>query len=82
MLNEVKQRNEILGHAYKTLQEEYILLKSQQFKTPHHGMYTHPDVHLGGYNQAPMGVSGGNGNDRLDMDLYVYPDVTSGGYSL
>lgn len=82
MLNEAKQRNEVLGHAYKTLQEEYILLKSQQYKTSHHDLYAHPDAHLGGYNPTSMGVNGGNSNERLDMDLYVYPDMTSGGYPL
>ncbi|KAM7217924.1 hypothetical protein V8F06_006736 [Rhypophila decipiens] len=82
MLNEAKTRNEVLGHAYKTLQEEYILLKTQQYKPSHHDLYAHPDAHLGGYVPTSMSLGGSTNNERLDMDLYVYPDMTSGGYSI
>ncbi|KAK3325450.1 hypothetical protein B0H66DRAFT_124395 [Apodospora peruviana] len=77
MLNDAKQRNDVLGQAYAALHSEYISLKSSHYKDQ---AYHSSDAHLS-YNPS-MSVSGSNSNDRLDMDLYVYPDMTSGSYSL
>lgn len=78
MLNDAKQRNDVLGRAYETLHAEYILLKTHQYSDQ--GAYT--DSHLSsGYNSA-LSVSGSSSNDRLDMDLYVYSDMAPTAYSL
>lgn len=77
MLNDAKQRNDVLSQAYATLHEEYV-----QLRTSHHD-----DQHL----EQPRGAYGGanlvfdpsmggmtTGDSKLDMDLFVYSDLTGG----
>lgn len=61
MLNEAKQKNDVLSQAYAALHAEYIKLTSSK-----------PDPY--------ETVMGANGNERFDMDMFVYQDMSS--YSL
>jgi len=64
MLNEAKQRNEVLGQAYETLQAEYLMLESQQYKP----QGTYHNSHLASYSPL-MSVSGSSGIKQLGIDL-------------
>ncbi|KAH8893126.1 hypothetical protein GQ53DRAFT_860131 [Thozetella sp. PMI_491] len=73
MLNDAKQRNDVLSQAYASLHAEYVSLKTSQLKD------YQPEI---AYAQPPMNMTG---NDRLDMDMYIYTDMSQGaqaGYSL
>ena len=74
MLNDAKQRNDVLSQAYAALHSEYVSLKSSQLKEYQAEMtYGHP----------PMAM--GAGNERLDMDMFVYTDMSqaaAAGYSM
>ena len=63
MLNDAKQRNDVLGQAYAALHAEYVTLKNSQIK----------DYTAELYGQASMAMPG---SDRLDMDLYMFADLT------
>lgn len=81
MLNDAKQRNEVLTQAYATLHAEYVALKSSQISDPSSGSYAqHYDMTYG--SAAGMGMNAGGGVDGLDMDLYVYSDAVNAGYTL
>ena len=71
MLNDAKQRNDVLGQAYATLHAEYIALKTSQLKDQSYQaeLAYHPS----------MGLNGGS--EGLDLDMYVYSDMNNG-YSL
>ncbi|KAK3684877.1 hypothetical protein B0T22DRAFT_201485 [Podospora appendiculata] len=68
MLNDAKQRNDVLGQAYASLHAEYITLKSAHFKEQSY----QPDFSHNYNLNIP------SGDDRLDMNLYVYSDMAQG----
>jgi AP-1-like transcription factor len=76
MLNEAKQRNDILGQAYAALHAEYVQLKASQFKDYQQQppQMQQPDPLAYG-TSATMPLA--TGNDRLDMDLFVYGDMSA-----
>lgn len=71
LLNDAKQRNDVLSQAYATLHAEYVALKSSQMTDPaYHSQY---DPYGGAPNMAlnqPV--------DGLEMDMYVYSDMHTG----
>jgi len=71
MLNVANQRNDVLNQAYRSLQSEYVALKTSQIKE--HGYHQQSDIP---YTSA-HGLGINTGPDGLDMDLYVYPDLNS-----
>ncbi|KAK3360094.1 hypothetical protein B0T25DRAFT_565036 [Lasiosphaeria hispida] len=72
MLSDAKQRNDVLGQAYASLHAEYISLKASQLKDQSYAA----DL---GYSPT-MGMP--TANDGLDLDMFVYSDMHTGGYSL
>ncbi|KAK1754551.1 AP-1-like transcription factor YAP1 [Echria macrotheca] len=65
MLNEAKQRNDVLGQAYATLHAEYLALKAAQLKEQ--GYQT--DLAYG----SAMGMSASG--DNVDYSEFVYSDM-------
>lgn len=87
MLNEAKQRNDVLGQAYATLHAEYVQLKTSQLKDQQ--LEHQPRAVYGSSGAADlvfdpsMGAMTGAGNERLDMDLFVYDMAGgTGGFSI
>ncbi len=94
MLNDAKQRNETLSHAYAELHSEYVRLKTAQFQdvagvgvggvpvssSSISSSSSYPssvaDLDLSAYDPAAMGLTN---NDRIDLDLFVYPDMGAAG---
>jgi AP-1-like transcription factor len=80
MLQDAKQRNDVLSQAFMNLQAEYMQLKADRttgFQQPpqHHPAnlaFTHPG----------MAMTAGPGTDLLDMDLFVYPDLTTPSFTM
>jgi hypothetical protein len=73
MLNDAKQRNEVLSQAYAALHAEYVALRASQITDP---AFRHQEYDLA-YGAAPnMGISAGV--DGLDMDVFVYPGLNTG----
>ncbi len=66
MLNEAKQRNDTLSQAYAELHAEYVKLKTSQF----HDATYQTDLAF----DPTIGLTN---NDRIDMDLFVYPDMSN-----
>jgi hypothetical protein len=83
MLNEAKQRNDVLGQAYATLHAEYVQLRTSQLKEQQleqsHAAYGSSGAGL--LFDPNMGAMTSTNADRLDMDLYVYTDLTNGANS-
>lgn len=99
MLNDAKQRNEVLTQAYATLHAEYVSLKASQADDHqhHHGHssssseassspylprlaglhapHYQQDLGAAGVFDPTMGMAN---NDRIDLDLFVYSDMTTG----
>ncbi len=69
MLNDAKQRNETLSQAYAELHAEYVKLKASQLNDSAFQGDLPFDPTIGLAN-----------NDRIDMELFVYPDM--GNYTL
>jgi hypothetical protein len=67
----------VLNQAYVSLHATYLELKAQQQLSKdqqhHHHSYA-PNIT---YDATTMGLTN---NDRLDLDMYVYPDLHN--YSL
>lgn len=83
MLGDAKQRNDVLSQAYAALHAEYVALKaSQQIGDPAaaYPQQQHPQYGLAAYGGGP-GAAGLTGVEGLDMDLFVYGDL-SAGYTL
>jgi hypothetical protein len=80
MLNDAKQRNEVLTQAYATLHAEYVALKSSHITDPAAGSY--PQHYDMTYSTAPPMALSHAGVDGLDMDLFVYSDAVNAGYTL
>ena len=76
MLNDAKQRNDVLSQAYAALHSEFVSLKASHLKDYQAELaYGHP-------HPPPMGLAN---NERLDMDMFVYTDVSqaaAAGYTL
>ena len=73
MLNEAKQRNDVLSQAYATLHSEYVSLKASQLKDYQAEL---------AFNQPALNMLS---SDRVDMDMYIYADMAqsnSTGYTL
>ena len=76
LLDDAKQRNDVLSQAYAALHAEYVALKASQLNEQ-----SYPQQ----YDVGPYGGGGGGGGvDGLEMDVFVYPDMTiaTGGYTL
>ncbi|KAK4122442.1 hypothetical protein N657DRAFT_575874 [Parathielavia appendiculata] len=78
MLNDAKQRNEVLTQAYATLHAEYVALKSSQVADPETATTSYPQH----YDMTYAGHLANNGLgtgsiDGLDMDLFVYSDAVN-----
>ncbi|KAK4191536.1 hypothetical protein QBC35DRAFT_290323 [Podospora australis] len=79
MLSEAQQQNDALSQQYAVLHSEYVQLKNSQFKDQsyqHHHLqqpdlttYSNPHGGIHGLSTAP---------NSLDMELYVYPDMSVG----
>lgn len=85
MLNDAKQRNDHLSHAYAALHDEYVQLKTSQLKEQqHHHQQAQPQHHAAVYGNGadlvfdPSMIGMASSNDRLDMDLYVYTELNTG----
>jgi hypothetical protein len=78
MLNDAKQRNEVLTQAYATLHAEYVALKSSQIADPS----SYPQHYDMAYGTAPPAMGLTPGVDGLDMDLFVYSESVNAGYTL
>jgi len=78
MLNDAKQRNDVLSQAYATLHAEYVQLRTSQRKDeqlePPRAAYGGADLV---FDPTMGGMTSASG-DRLDMDLFVYSDLTGG----
>ncbi|KAG7288619.1 hypothetical protein NEMBOFW57_004973 [Staphylotrichum longicolle] len=76
LLNDAKQRNDVLSQAYATLHAEYVALKSSQISDT-----GYPPQYDVAYGAAPhnMAALGQGGVDPLEMDsMFVYPDLNAG----
>jgi hypothetical protein len=77
MLNDAKQRNDVLSQAYATLHAEYVALKASQASEPNPSYsqqrYDLQTTYSGG--GANMGLPAGA--DGLDMDMFVYHDMNA-----
>jgi len=62
----------VLSQAYAELHAEYIKLKTSQL-SDHPAAYPAAAADLSSFDPT-MGI---NGNDRLDMDMYVYSDMAN-----
>ncbi|KAJ4306182.1 hypothetical protein N0V88_000978 [Collariella sp. IMI 366227] len=74
MLNDAKQRNDVLSQAYAALHAEYISLKSSPISEPQ-SYPQHYDLTYGG-TVPSMGLPAGV--DGFDMDSFVYTDMPTG----
>lgn len=74
MLNDAKQRNDVLSQAYATLHAEYVSLKTSQISDPSYPQQF--DVPYGSGAPSNMGLTAAA--DGLSMDMYVYGDVNTG----
>lgn len=75
MLNDAKQRNDVLSQAYAALHAEYVSLKSTQLGDPTSSYHqpTTIDLTYGGGGPPNMTLPPGTGVDGLDgMDMFVY----------
>lgn len=72
MLNDAKQRNDVLSQAYAALHAEYVALKASQLEEP---SYRQPaDLAYGSHPNMALGM----GTGGLDMDMFVYGDMNTG----
>ncbi|KXX81785.1 AP-1-like transcription factor YAP1 [Madurella mycetomatis] len=72
MLNDAKQRNDVLSQAYAALHAEYLVLKTSQLKDHSY----HQQVDLAYSSHPSMGPD--TNAEGLDMDMYVYGDMNTG----
>lgn len=87
MLSDAKQRNDMLSQAYAALHAEYVSLKSspigdtsyppQYSSMPYGGASSSSAPGSMGLNAAAGGVDGLEG-----IDMYVYGDLNTAGYTL
>ncbi|KAK3301293.1 uncharacterized protein B0H64DRAFT_34883 [Chaetomium fimeti] len=85
MLTDAKQRNDVLSQAYATLHAEYVSLKSSQI-----GDTSYPQqfnsMPYGGPGSSAPGSLGLNATANVDglepIDMYVYGDLNTAGYTL
>jgi len=70
MLNEAKQRNDVLGQAYANLHAEYVALKAAQLKEQGY------PADLTYNSVAAMGMPAPA--DGIDYSDYVYSDMQTG----
>ncbi|KAK4244921.1 hypothetical protein C7999DRAFT_16847 [Corynascus novoguineensis] len=84
MLNEAKQRNDVLSQAYATLHAEYIALKSSQMGDTSYTQQFDGSVLYGSGDSVSMGLNAGSGGDGFEaISMYGYGDMnTSTGYTL
>ncbi len=69
----------MLSQAYATLHAEYIALKTSQL----HDQAGYPAQYDVAYGAAPAGAMALNpAVDGLEMDMFVYSDIHTGGYTL
>jgi len=74
MLNDAKQRNDVLSQAYATLHAEYVALKTSQINDTHY-----PQQYDVSYGAMPGGMSLNPATaDGYDLDQFVYGDMSTG----
>lgn len=85
MLNEAKQRNDVLSQAYAALHAEYVQLRTSRRKEQQLSLDGGlPRPAYGGaaalvFDPTMGAAVAGAGGDRLDMDLLMYSsDLTPG----
>ncbi|KAK4657854.1 hypothetical protein QC762_201550 [Podospora pseudocomata] len=78
MLNDAKQRNDVLNQAYAALHAEYVSLRRSRLEDQQYH-HQQPDLTYGNSHHG-MGLEA-TGTEGLDMELFVYPDLNPG-YSL
>ncbi|KAK4156251.1 hypothetical protein C8A00DRAFT_41218 [Chaetomidium leptoderma] len=90
LLDDAKQRNDVLSQAYATLHAEYVALKTSEISDQ---SYPHQQYDMMPYGSgAPNGSSNGmglnhhtgsvDGLDGSGMDMFVYSDLNAAGYTL
>jgi len=87
MLTDAKQRNDVLSQAYAALHAEYVSLKSSQINDASYPpQYSSMPYGGAGSSSAPgsMGLNAAaSGVDGLEgIDMYVYGDLNTAGYTL
>jgi hypothetical protein len=84
MLDDAKQRNDVLSQAYATLHAEYVALKSSSSIGDGAGYPSQYDSMPYGAAAAAAGLGGaagaGAGDGLEGMDMFVYGDLSAGGY--
>lgn len=77
MLNDAKQRNDVLSQAYAALHAEYVALKTSQVTDQSY----QPQFNAAYSGAPPMGLN--QGVNGLEMDsIFVYGDMSTAGYAL
>jgi hypothetical protein len=75
MLDDARQRNDVLSQAYTALEAEYVALKAFQTTATTDDPGYHPQpFDVSSYGRAPdnLGLGLGTGIDRVDLDMYMY----------
>ncbi|KAK3309060.1 uncharacterized protein B0T15DRAFT_128129 [Chaetomium strumarium] len=75
MLNDAKQRNDVLSQAYAALHAEYAALKASQASEPSPSYSQRYDLQTYSGGGPSMGLPAGA--DSLDMDMFVYHDMST-----
>ena len=75
LLNDAKNRNDVLSQAYASLHAEYVSLKTSQIHDQH-GYPAQYDV--AAYGAGPAAMALNPAVDGLEMDMFVYSDVNTG----
>jgi len=84
MLNDAKQRNDVLSQAYATLHAEYVALKSSHIGETSYPQQFDSSMPYGSGAPGSMGLNANSGVEGLEgMDMFVYGDMSaSAGYPL
>ncbi|KAH6845080.1 hypothetical protein B0I37DRAFT_355591 [Chaetomium sp. MPI-CAGE-AT-0009] len=85
MLNDAKQRNDVLSQAYAALHAEYVSLKSSQMGETSYPQHYSSMPYGGAGSSAPggLGLNAAPNVDGLEpIDMFVYGDLNTAGYTL
>jgi len=89
LLSDAKTRNDVLSQAYAALHAEYVQLRTMQRKDQH---MEHQQPQRSAYGASPAGSDlvydptmgahmAGCHPERIDMDMYIYPELGAGATS-
>ncbi|KAK4236435.1 AP-1-like transcription factor YAP1 [Achaetomium macrosporum] len=76
MLNDAKQRNDVLSQAYAALHAEYVALKASHVNDPNPSYPQRYDLATYSGGASNMSVPTGAA-DGLDMNMFVYNDMNT-----